>query len=56
MQRKDDTAAVLKGRLATYHAQTVPVLAHYGAAVHNIKADRDISAVWSDIKASLSQF
>ena len=54
MQRKDDTAAVLKGRLSTYHAQTVPVLAHYGAAVANIDANRNIDDVWADIKAALS--
>ena len=29
MQRADDTAAALASRLATYHAETVPILKHY---------------------------
>ena len=30
MQRSDDTAEALVSRLKAYHAQTVPVLKHYG--------------------------
>lgn len=53
MQRSDDTAEALVSRLKAYHAQTVPVLKHYGAAkVAEVDADRDMAAVWTDIDAA----
>lgn len=52
MQRSDDTAEALVSRLKAYHAQTVPVLKHYGAAkVAEVEANRDMAAVWTDIDA-----
>jgi len=53
MQRSDDTAEALVSRLSAYHAQTVPVLTHYGAKkVVQVDANRDMPAVWTDIDAA----
>jgi len=38
-RRKDDTEEVLKTRLAGYHGETVPVLAHYETIVGRVDAD-----------------
>lgn len=38
-RRKDDTEEVLKTRLASYHGETVPVLAHYESVVGRVDAD-----------------
>ena len=55
MQRKDDTEEALKSRLEAYHAQTVPILGHYGPAgvVHKIDANRPPPEVWSSIEKVL---
>ena len=50
MQRSDDTAEALTSRLEAYHAQTVPVLKHYGASkTKEVDANRSMDAVWTDI-------
>ena len=50
MQRSDDTAEALGSRLKAYHAQTVPVLKHYGASkTMEVDANRSMHAVWTDI-------
>jgi adenylate kinase len=49
-QRSDDTSAALVARLKAYHAQTVPVLEHYGAArAVGVDANRTLEHVWADI-------
>lgn len=55
MQRKDDTEEALKSRLEAYHAQTVPILDHYGPAgiVYKIDANRPPPEVWASIEAVL---
>lgn len=47
VQRADDTAEVVKNRLATYYEQTKPVVDYYAAerTVHDIPADGDADAV-----------
>lgn len=53
MQRKDDTVEKLVNRLKAYHAQTVPVLQHYGAGkAVGVDANRGLDAVWADIDAA----
>ena len=53
MQRSDDTAEALVARLKAYHAQTVPVLQHYGAGkAIGVDANRTLDAVWADIDAA----
>jgi adenylate kinase len=53
MQRSDDTAEALVARLKAYHAQTVPVLQHYGAGkAVGVDANRTLDAVWADIDAA----
>jgi adenylate kinase len=53
MQRSDDTAEALVSRLQAYHAQTVPVLKHYGAGkVVEVDANRAMAAVWTGINAA----
>eukprot|EP00928_Gymnodinium_smaydae_P037091 TRINITY_DN2580_c0_g2_i1.p1 TRINITY_DN2580_c0_g2~~TRINITY_DN2580_c0_g2_i1.p1 ORF type:complete len:555 (+),score=107.34 TRINITY_DN2580_c0_g2_i1:58-1722(+) len=55
MQRADDTEEALKSRLEAYHAQTVPILAHYEPAgsVHRVKADVAPDEVWASIEKVL---
>lgn len=47
VQRPDDTAEVVKNRLAAYYDQTKPVVDYYAAkrTVHSIPADGDADAV-----------
>lgn len=47
VQRADDTAEVVKNRLAAYYDQTKPVVDYYASkrTVHNIAADGDADAV-----------
>jgi adenylate kinase len=47
VQRPDDTAEVVKNRLATYYEQTKPVVDYYRAqrTVHDIGADGDADTV-----------
>lgn len=54
-QRADDTAEALKGRMAVYHSQTVPILGYYQARGVNrpVSANQPITKVWDDILASL---
>ena len=44
----------LKSRLAAFHAQTAPVIAHYAAKVVDIKADRPAKEVEAAIAKSLA--
>jgi len=55
MQRPDDTSAALKKRMASYHAETTPVLNHYGSVVHLINANQSTAGVWQEIAAALSK-
>ena len=45
IRRKDDNADTLKKRLAAFHEQTAPVLAHYQSKVATLAADRPASVV-----------
>lgn len=53
--RADDTPEVIDRRLATYHAQTVPVVEHYLATGNLVKvhAERAIDEVWAEIQDAL---
>jgi adenylate kinase len=55
MQRADDTPESLAKRLGSYHAQTVPILDHYGpvGCVAKVNANQDSAVVWSEISAVL---
>lgn len=54
MQRKDDNAETLKSRLAAFHAQTAPVIAHYAAKVVDLQADRPAKEVEAAIAQALA--
>ena len=47
VQRPDDTAEVVKNRLATYYQQTEPVVEYYKSkrTVHDIDANKDADSV-----------
>merc|ERR1719327_1824621 len=53
MQRADDTEEALGKRLQSYHAQTVPILDHYGPAgvVKKVDANTKPDAVWDSVAA-----
>jgi adenylate kinase len=55
MQRADDTVEALGARLGAYHAQTVPILAHYGptGAVKRVDANQSQDIVWGQIQKAL---
>lgn len=55
MQRADDTEEALKSRLQGYHAQTVPILEHYGplGVVTKVDANRPPPDVWTSIEAAI---
>ena len=52
MKRADDTEDALGKRLASYHAQAVPILEHYGPAGVVTKVDANVAmdAVWPPIE------
>ena len=54
-QRKDDTEEALKQRLKGYHAQTVPILDHYGPTgiVTKVDANQAPANVWTCIDAAI---
>ena len=51
MQRADDTKEALADRLSAYHAQTVPILAHYEpeGVVVRANAHQAMDSVWGEI-------
>ena len=55
MQRQDDTKEALADRLKNYHAQTVPILAHYEptGAVVKANANQGMDEVWASCVAAL---
>ena len=55
--RPDDTPEVIDRRLATYHAQTEPIVEHYlpTGKVVKVHAERTIDEVWVEIQAALDQ-
>ena len=55
--RTDDTPEVIERRLATYHAQTEPIVEHYlpTGKVVKVHAERSIEEVWAEIQAALDQ-
>merc|ERR1719272_2236619 len=55
MQRTDDTEAALGKRLEGYHAQTVPILAHYTPAgvVTKVDANEAPDDVWGSVAMAL---
>jgi adenylate kinase len=55
--RADDTPEVIRRRLATYHADTEPVVDHYLATGKLVKlhAERAIDEVWAEIVAAFDQ-
>ena len=49
----EERKEALVARLKAYHAQTVPVLQHYGAGkAVGVDANRSLDAVWADIDAA----
>ena len=55
MQRADDTEEALGKRLESYHAQTVPILAHYTPAgvVTKVDANAAPDDVWGNVAIAL---
>ncbi len=55
MQRADDTEEALAKRLEGYHAQTVPILAHYepSGVVQRVNANAAPESVWTAVEAVL---
>lgn len=56
IQRKDDTAAVLKSRLEAFHRQTEPVIDYYSKknVVANLHAEKPAKEVTEEVKKVLS--
>ncbi|KAJ8449598.1 hypothetical protein Cgig2_005620 [Carnegiea gigantea] len=56
IQRKDDTAAVLKSRLEAFHRQTEPVIHYYAQkkVVSNIHAEKPPKEVTEEVQKALS--
>ncbi|KAK4362582.1 hypothetical protein RND71_017823 [Anisodus tanguticus] len=56
IQRKDDTAAVLKARLEAFHRQTEPVIDYYAKKgnVVNLPAEKPPQTVTTEVKRALS--
>ncbi|KAG0454939.1 hypothetical protein HPP92_024231 [Vanilla planifolia] len=56
IQRKDDTAAVLKSRLEAFHKQTEPVIDYYNkkGAVVNLHAEKPPKEVTLEVEKALS--
>jgi adenylate kinase len=53
IQRTDDTAEVVQKRLSTYHAQTAPIVGHYGkktGVLAELDGNRAPDAVYTDLK------
>jgi adenylate kinase len=57
-QRADDTEDALKKRLESYHAQTVPILAHYepGGVVAKIDGNQTTELVWNSMEGFVQPF
>jgi len=55
IKRKDDNAETLKSRLAAFHAQTAPVIAHYKSKVVGVKADKPQESVAEQIHRALAK-
>jgi adenylate kinase len=55
--RSDDTREVIARRLATYHAETEPIVEHYRTTgkLVPLHAERTIDQVWAEISAALEQ-
>ena len=55
--RADDTPEVIAARLATYHAETEPIVEHYRATgkLVPVHAERPADAVWHEISEALQQ-
>jgi adenylate kinase len=55
--RTDDTPEVIARRLATYHAETEPIVEHYRATgkLVPLHAGRTVDQVWNEISAALHQ-
>ncbi|PPS04070.1 hypothetical protein GOBAR_AA16587 [Gossypium barbadense] len=56
IQRKDDTAAVLKSRLESFHRQTLPVINYYSkkGIVATLHAEKPLSDVTDEVRKVLS--
>ena len=55
--RVDDTPNVIANRLATYHAETEPIVEHYRVTgkLVPLHAGRTIEEVWTEISSALQQ-
>jgi adenylate kinase len=53
----DDTPQVISRRLATYHAETEPIVEHYRATgkLVPLHAERTVEEVWTEISTALEQ-
>ena len=57
VQRKDDSAEIVKDRLATYHENTAPIIGYYeekGILV-TVDGTKDIREVFADIEKALGK-
>ena len=56
--RPDDTPEVIAKRLATYHAETEPIVEHYRAAgtLVPLHAERTIPEVYAEVQTALDEF
>jgi adenylate kinase len=54
--RPDDTPAVIARRLATYHAETEPIVEHYRASgrLVPLHAERTVPEVYAELQAALA--
>lgn len=57
IQRSDDKPETVSTRLATYHAQTTPVLDFYKQKnkLRTLNADQKIDVVWGEVKAIIDK-
>jgi adenylate kinase len=55
--RPDDTPEVIARRLATYHAETEPIVEHYrvGGKLVPLHAERTVPEVYAEIQAALAR-
>jgi len=58
MQRKDDTAEVVKQRLDAYHTQTAPLESYYSdkGNLREVDGTRDIDAIFADLKKITEEY
>ncbi len=53
VHRTDDYPEAVRQRLAAYHEQTAPLVAHYGRKVIRVNGDQGIQDVWAEVQQKL---